>query len=51
MHLQFPSQMYIDYVRVYQRDDSPGTGCDPADHPTADYIAKCVVGFHSNIQY
>lgn len=32
--------MYIDYVRVYQRDDAPGIGCSPDDYPTEDYINK-----------
>ncbi|KAH9890083.1 glycoside hydrolase family 16 protein [Cubamyces lactineus] len=40
-HLTFPVKMYIDYVRVYQRDDvSEGTTCDPSHHPTADYINR-----------
>jgi len=38
--LVFPAAMYIDYVRVYQREDSPGIGCSPEDYPTADYIKK-----------
>lgn len=42
MHMQFPAQMYIDYVRVYQREDSPNMGCDPSSHPTADYITAYV---------
>lgn len=38
-HLTFPSRMYIDYIRVYQRDDvTDGVGCSPSSHPTADYI-------------
>ncbi|KZT44415.1 glycoside hydrolase family 16 protein [Sistotremastrum suecicum HHB10207 ss-3] len=38
-NLKFPSSMYIDYVRVYQRADKPvNVGCDPANYPTADYI-------------
>lgn len=32
--------MYIDYVRVYQRDDAPGIGCSPENYPTEDYINK-----------
>ncbi|EJD00925.1 glycoside hydrolase family 16 protein [Fomitiporia mediterranea MF3/22] len=37
--LVFPSKMYIDYVRVYQREGvSEGVTCDPSHHPTADYI-------------
>jgi len=40
-HLTFPSKMYFDYVRVYQRDDvKNGIGCDTPTHPTADYIAN-----------
>jgi len=32
--------MYIDYVRIYQRDDAPGIGCSPEDYPTEAYIKK-----------
>ena len=35
--------MYVDYVRVYQRDDvisEDSYSCDPKSHPTADYINK-----------
>lgn len=44
-HLVFPSNMYIDYVRVYQRQDvqlQSGLNCDPPNRPTADYINRCV---------
>lgn len=34
--LVFPAKMRIDHVRVYQPNDQIRTGCDPADHPTAD---------------
>ena len=37
--LQWPAEMLIDYVRVYQRTDGK-MGCDPVDRPTADYIAR-----------
>ncbi|KAI0269875.1 glycoside hydrolase family 16 protein [Gloeopeniophorella convolvens] len=41
VHMEFPSQMLIDYVRVYQRSDvSNGIGCDPPNRPTADYINR-----------
>ncbi|KAJ7075867.1 glycoside hydrolase family 16 protein [Mycena belliarum] len=41
MHMTFPNQMLVDYVRVYQREGvTDGVTCDPAAHPTADYIAK-----------
>ncbi|WWC94475.1 hypothetical protein V866_001321 [Kwoniella sp. B9012] len=37
----FPNYFRIDWVRVYQRPDGSGTiGCDPADHPTKDYIER-----------
>ncbi len=43
-HLTFPVQMFVDYVRVYQRDDVAGNAeaqsCNPSSYPTADYIAK-----------
>ncbi|TFK40642.1 glycoside hydrolase family 16 protein [Crucibulum laeve] len=40
-HLTFPSTMYIDYVRVYQRQGvKNGVTCDPPNMPTADYIEK-----------
>lgn len=38
--LTFPNHLYVDYVRVYQRDDFGSVGCDPASHPTASYIAN-----------
>jgi len=40
-HLVFPSHMYIDYIRVYQRPDvKDGYTCDPSGYPTADYIQR-----------
>lgn len=36
-NLQWPAEMLIDYVRVWQRPEGR-IGCDPADHPTAKYI-------------
>ena len=45
MHLTFPVQMFIDYVRVYQRDDvisEDSTSCNPSSRPTADYINQYV---------
>ncbi|KAI0270556.1 glycoside hydrolase family 16 protein [Gloeopeniophorella convolvens] len=36
--LQYPATMLIDYVRVYQPRDQHNVGCDPPDHPTANYI-------------
>jgi beta-glucanase (GH16 family) len=41
-HMQFPAKMFIDYVRVYQREDvnDQALTCNPRDHPTAKYIEK-----------
>jgi len=44
-HLQFPAQLLFDYVRVYQRQGQEKIGCDPSDHPTADYINKHMVAY------
>lgn len=37
--LAFPAHLWIDYVRVYQKG-TPKISCDPADHPTRDYINR-----------
>ncbi|KAI0051117.1 glycoside hydrolase family 16 protein [Auriscalpium vulgare] len=38
-HLVFPSQMFVDYIRVYQSPDvENGVGCDPSNRPTNNYI-------------
>jgi hypothetical protein len=43
-HMQFPAQMLIDYVRVYQPSGvKNGMTCDPPDRPTANYIEQYVV--------
>lgn len=34
----FPVTMSIDYVRIYQPNNSIDMTCDPASHPTYDYI-------------
>lgn len=40
-NLEFPAQLKVDYVRVYQRDGRPDrVGCDPPDYPTYDYIER-----------
>lgn len=39
MHLTFPVSMYVDYVRVYQREGiKNGIGCSPPGYPTESYI-------------
>ncbi|ORY89409.1 family 16 glycoside hydrolase, partial [Leucosporidium creatinivorum] len=37
--IQFPGVLRFDYVRVYQKG-TPQVTCDPASHPTADYINR-----------
>lgn len=34
--------MFVDYVRVYQREGVTNTGCNPKSYPTSDYINKYV---------
>ena len=36
--LNFPAELLVDYVRVYQRKGQQNIGCDPAARPTAQYI-------------
>lgn len=36
--MMFPTEMLIDYVRVYQRDGYTNIGCDPPGYPTKSYI-------------
>ncbi|ESK95791.1 glycoside hydrolase family 16 protein [Moniliophthora roreri MCA 2997] len=47
-HMQFPAHMYIDYVRIYQREgtrSSDGLTCDPPSHPTKNYIDKHIQAY------
>jgi hypothetical protein len=37
-NLPMPDTFLIDYVRVWQRPGFGSIGCDPASHPTKDYI-------------
>ena len=34
----FPTEMLIDYVRIYQRKGQENVGCSPDDYPTVDYV-------------
>lgn len=44
MALQFPSTMYVDYVRLYQRQGIQNAlTCDPPGYPTAAYINSYVI--------
>ncbi|GAA6015584.1 hypothetical protein JCM10207_008135 [Rhodosporidiobolus poonsookiae] len=38
--IRFPGQLLIDSVRIYQKPGHINIGCDPKDHPTAEYIAN-----------
>ncbi|EIN12881.1 glycoside hydrolase family 16 protein [Punctularia strigosozonata HHB-11173 SS5] len=43
--LTFPTTLKIDYIRVYQREDSINIGCDPSDFPTAAYINQYIEAY------
>jgi hypothetical protein len=45
LHLQFPTTMRIEYIRVYQPANQINIGCDPPDFPTLSYINQSVVPF------
>ncbi|GAA6029982.1 hypothetical protein JCM8097_009200 [Rhodosporidiobolus ruineniae] len=36
--LEFPGQLRVDYVRIYQKEGHHNIGCDPKSHPTSEYI-------------
>lgn len=38
--MEFPAEMLVDYVRVYQRKGQTNIGCDPKAYPTEDYINR-----------
>jgi len=45
-HLQFPTKMFVDYVRVYQREDvKNGVTCNPPNRPTTAYIEKHIEAY------
>ncbi|KAJ7364852.1 glycoside hydrolase family 16 protein [Mycena albidolilacea] len=45
-HMVFPAEMFIDYVRVYQRPDvKDGLTCNPPNYPTADYINRHIEAY------
>jgi hypothetical protein len=45
--MMFPSEMLVDYVRVYQRKGSTNVGCNPKDFPTTDYINNHLEAYQS----
>jgi len=46
-HLPFPVTMSVDWVRVYQREDSINYTCDPPDFPTQEYINTYIEAYKS----
>ena len=45
--MQFPAEMLVDYVRVYQRKGQTNVGCDPPGYQTAKYIQRHVDTYSS----
>ena len=45
--IYFPVTMSIDYVRLYQPNDSISVTCDPSDHPTYDYIVAHETAYYN----
>jgi len=48
--MTFPTEMLIDYVRVYQRDGQLNVGCDPPNYPTKNYIDTHLDAY-TNVNY
>ena len=46
-HLQFPVEMHIDWIRVYQPEGHKNIGCDPPAFPTQSYINTYVPAIFS----
>ncbi|CUA69628.1 Beta-glucan synthesis-associated protein KRE6 [Rhizoctonia solani] len=44
-HLQFPTWMLVDWIRVYQPKGKRNVGCDPEDFPTSSYINKYIEAY------
>jgi len=42
-----PATMRIDYIRIYQDEDSVLMTCDPPGYPTTEYIAKHPEPYHN----
>lgn len=49
--MEFPAEMLVDYVRVYQRKGSTNVGCSPSGYPTADYINNHADAYESKSLY
>lgn len=46
--LDFPTTMYVDYVRIYQDSSKRQVTCDPEDYPTYDYIKNHTIVYENN---
>jgi len=44
-HLQFPTTLSVDWIRVYQPSDKINIGCDPDDFPTKAYIDQYIEAY------
>lgn len=45
--LTFPTEMLIDYVRIYQRKGHENIGCSPDNYPTEEYIRNHLPAYTS----
>ena len=45
--LTFPTEMLVDYVRIYQRKGHENVGCSPDDYPTEEYITNHLAAYTS----
>ncbi|KAK0483237.1 glycoside hydrolase family 16 protein [Armillaria novae-zelandiae] len=47
----FPTEMLVDYVRVYQRSQGMNVGCNPPGYPTKDYINNHIEAYTSKFTF
>ncbi|KAJ8071781.1 hypothetical protein OCU04_002095 [Sclerotinia nivalis] len=43
--LRFPTTMYVDYVRIYQREGEESVTCDPEGYETTEYIREHPIAY------
>ncbi|KAJ1660932.1 beta-glucan synthesis-associated protein [Dispira simplex] len=46
--MEFPTAMYVDYVRLYQPKDQIAISCDTKEFPTREYISKHEIAYTNN---
>lgn len=44
-NIQWPVNMLVDYIRVYQHPDRINIGCDPTGFPTSNYISRFIEAY------